>query len=444
MHVGSTYVDSSNQDQMEQTHQVQARQIARDVMVRLAEDDRLCQSIERAKEQSLGRLQWLPMSVGYGDAGLVIAYSVLSRQEPNAGWEHVAHRYLERAIRSYEVMGSRLGSGLFSGLSGLLFATHYASHSRRRYGSTLNVLEDHIIARIKQWPYSMEQTEVPVEAYDLVSGATGIAACLLSVYEEGGHVHDTLMDVLDWIIGRALKGPIGFCVSPEDAHIYMPYAKTAVVNFGMAHGIPGIIAVLALAKIGGIQRSGLDDTIKRLSNWVASLIDSNTKTGWMVPYSARVEEDGVISDPKIARVAWCYGLPGIARALWLAGEALGDRNAQRFSEDALCAAVEQMTVDISSYSPTFCHGLAGVLRIVQVFAKNTGDKRFDRLSATLTDAVISAYTPETLLGFRAREDDNTIVDNSGLLNGSIGTALVLLSGNEPNRALGWDRVFLLN
>ncbi len=144
-----------------------------------------------------------------------------------------------------------------------------------------------------------------------------------------------------------------------------------------------------------------------------------------------------------SRCAWCYGSPGIARALWLAGEALDRDDYRRLAvsamEDVFRRPVETRGID----SPTFCHGVAGLLAITLRFADETRSPFFVEASRTLVRQLLDSYRPESLLGFRNIEHGDYEMDQPGLLDGAPGVALALLAAAtsvEPT----WDRLFLLS
>jgi hypothetical protein len=94
-------------------------------------------------------------------------------------------------------------------------------------------------------------------------------------------------------------------------------------------------------------------------------------------------------------------------------------------------------------SPTFCHGVAGLLQITLRFANDTGLPLFTEAAVSLTEELLSAYEPDSLLGYRNWEPGGTRVDQPGLLDGAPGILLVLLAAStdvEPS----WDRAFLLS
>jgi hypothetical protein len=144
-----------------------------------------------------------------------------------------------------------------------------------------------------------------------------------------------------------------------------------------------------------------------------------------------------------SRCAWCYGSPGIARALWLAGEAL-DRNDYRDLAVSAMQAVFRRPVAVRCIgSPTFCHGVAGLLAIALRFSHDLGGTAFSGEIASLVQQLLDSYDPESLLGFRHLETRDTEMDQPGLLEGSPGVALALLA-SATNVEPTWDRLFLLS
>jgi hypothetical protein len=94
-------------------------------------------------------------------------------------------------------------------------------------------------------------------------------------------------------------------------------------------------------------------------------------------------------------------------------------------------------------SPTFCHGVAGLLQIILRFANDTKLPVFAQEAANLTDWLLSAYEPESLLGYRNWEPGGTRVDQPGLLDGAPGVLLALLAASTDVEPV-WDRAFLLS
>ncbi len=106
-------------------------------------------------------------------------------------------------------------------------------------------------------------------------------------------------------------------LSPDERARY----PNGYLNCGLAHGIPGPLAVLSLALRVGTDLPGLPDAVARTADWLtAHRTDDPSGPNWPNAVSL---PDGRSADPVApARSAWCYGGPGVAAALRLAGDAL--------------------------------------------------------------------------------------------------------------------------
>jgi hypothetical protein len=132
----------------------------------------------------------------------------------------------------------------------------------------------------------------------------------------------------------------------------------------------------------------------------------------------------------------------VARALWLAGDALHEDDFRTLAVEAMLATVRRPVEQRFIDSPTFCHGVAGLLQIVLRFAADTGLEAFTPAAAALTDQLLAAYEPDRPLGYASLEPGRNPVDRAGLLDGAPGVALVLLAA-ATNVEPTWDRLFLL-
>jgi hypothetical protein len=143
-----------------------------------------------------------------------------------------------------------------------------------------------------------------------------------------------------------------------------------------------------------------------------------------------------------SRAAWCYGAPGVARALWLAGVARQRSEWRDVAVEAMEAVYRRPVAARHIDSPTLCHGVAGLLQITLRFAHDTRLPVFTEAAIDLFEWLYGAYEPDSLLGYRNWEPGGTRVDQPGLLDGAPGVLLTLLAACtdvEPS----WDRAFLL-
>ena len=230
------------------------------------------------------------------------------------------------------------------------------------------------------------------------------------------------------------------------------------LNCGLAHGIPGPLALLALAHRQGVEVEGLHEAVERTADWLtANRFDDEWGVNWPTAVPVEVITSGTTpmltllrkapapattSPHGPSRAAWCYGSPGVARALWLAGDALGRADLQALAVQAMEAVYRRPLAARQIDSPTFCHGVAGLLHITLRFAHDTALPLFQDAAAVLADQLLGLYRPEMALGYYSLEHSGQRVDQPGLLDGVPGVAMVLLAaatGVEP----AWDRLFLL-
>lgn len=426
-----------------------------EVAVRLSVPSRVEEAATATRTQTAfpRSAHWAPYSVAQGYAGLALLWSYLDALSPEEGWDVTAREHLELAVRDAETHFN-LPTGLFSGLSGMAFSAWQLSRQGTRYRRLLSSLDQEIAAQSLPLADSVRaQHGVNVGDFDVISGLSGIGAYLLCRRHEPG-VEAALSGVVQALLhlGGEEDGvprwhtPIQHLWDEEVQKLY-PHGN---LNCGLAHGIPGPLAFLALAHRAGVESPGLPEGIARLADWLCqNRLDDSWGVNWPTA-TPLVETEGRLEAPPAAataegtsRCAWCYGSPGIARALWLAGEALDRDEYRDLAVAAMEAIFRRPIMERRIDSPTFCHGIAGLLQITLRFAHDTGQAVFIEQSCALVRQILASYQPESLLGFRNLEVPGSETDQPGLLDGAPGVALVLLAaatGVEPT----WDRLFLLS
>ncbi|MFH8409096.1 lanthionine synthetase LanC family protein [Streptomyces sp. NPDC018019] len=149
---------------------------------------------------------------------------------------------------------------------------------------------------------------------------------------------------------------------------------------------------------------------------------------WMI-YEARKENSRSRAKGP-ARSHWCYGTPGVARALYLAGTAL-DHNAWR--DTAVTALQHTLAQSRPHPQPPdglgLCHGLANLLHTTTRLAHDSHDPLLARHLPALADGLLAALTrlphPPVLQEHPGRQNPPSYP--AGLLNGASGIALALHS-----------------
>lgn len=423
-----------------------ARAVAFEVAGRLRERDRLRQALVRVPRQTSfpEAHRWHACSLAMGDAGLALMCAAFDRAAPDEGWDSTGHTFLSRAVVD---VGAGRPLSLFHGVTGIAAAAWALSHSGRRYGNLLARLDSLLLPSFINTAERVRATgRSPFrDGHDLLNGLAGWAVYLLG--RGSGPAVDSALNSVVGALVRLMTdedGAATFLTEPEHVRdADRADFPRGYVNCGLAHGIPGPLAALSLVRLAGrVEGCVVDEAIGWGARWLAAR-SSRDAAGVTWPTVVRPTGDpGEYVPGYRARSAWCYGAPGVAASLWLAGCALGDNEWRRLAVTAIAAVCRRPARDRGLSGPGLCHGSAGLLLILGRFATATGKPALGREAGALLTSLLSDFDAGSLLGYREVETTGATVDNPGLLDGAAGVALALLSVAEEQSS-DWTRLFLI-
>jgi hypothetical protein len=276
--------------------------------------------------------------------------------------------------------------------------------------------------------------------YDTISGLAGIGRILLAAVVDGNSAAEpgltaALTAMTTMLTDNGVPLP-GWWV-PTEQHPTVVAARldhSGAADTGLAHGVAGPLAFLALAHCAGYsvagQQTAIRDTVGWLERWRA---DDHS---W--PDHATGEElaDGASITRHGRRAAWCYGPLGITRSLTHAARAL-DNVLLTEAARADLAQLGALRNDWDTEAPTLCHGYAGVLRCATEVDTDIAQRAAAGLAQSLDhDRPFLVAHVEHGVGH----------DNPGFLTGAAGVALTLseLVGLPSHPATTpWDAVLLI-
>lgn len=424
-----------------------AEEVALAVGGRLADPAVRATAATRMAEQTSFPLiqRWRPASLLLGDAGLAAMCGELARRDPTGGWDAAGHELLARAVADCAVGDS---VGLADGAAGVAACAWLLSRSGRRYVR----LRAQLGARLR--PAALRSARscaagavpVPTPVHDLFSGLTGLGAWLsldpdADAGADAGEELGVLVEALAVLLGEQGGLPRLFTPAealPDPARELAPHG---LVDLGVAHGLPGVMALLAILRRGAPGPApAADDALRRAADLVAAhVVRAADGPTWPRVLIRTAGGDWVPG--QLNRPGWCYGTPGVARSLWLAGAALGDDRLSTVALEATAAACRPGQLDRLP-APTLCHGLAGLLTIIMQVARDTGDSTFSGPAGAVLDRLLDAYDPRLPLGYQDLEVTGARVDNPGLLNGAAGVVLALLAAGAAEPP-AWTRLLLV-
>jgi class I lanthipeptide synthase len=375
-------------------------------------------------------------SLANGEAGIALFFAYLDRACPGAGYDEIAQQRLERAIAA--VASSSQMPALYSGFTGVSWVVeHLQDRSNEEDEDDPNQeIDTALLGHLRQTPW--------MHPYDLVSGLVGYgvytlerlarpsaAACLELVVERLAEIAQPHLEGLSWYTP--------FHLIPEPNR---PWYPTGYDNLGVAHGTPGVIALLARICAAGVAADRASSLLAGAVPWLlAQKLPAGENS--VFPY-------GVGHDIRIrpARTAWCYGDPGIAVALLAAGRAAGRPEWEREALALARTVARRLPASCGVEDAGLCHGAAGLGHVLNRLHQATGDPELLTAARAWFGRALAYWEPgQGIGGFLAftppaGEFDRLVWnEDAGFLAGSAGIALALLAattGVEP----AWDRVLL--
>jgi lantibiotic biosynthesis protein len=206
------------------------------------------------------------------------------------------------------------------------------------------------------------------------------------------------------------------------------------VDLGVAHGIAAAIPFLAR-----VQAVGAADVHDLLSSSVQWLLAHGVETefGATIPYYVA---PGV--EPAPARLAWCYGDPGVAAALLLAAHETAQPAWADAATRLALGAAERPPAESGVVDAGFCHGSAGLAHLFNRMYQATGEPRLRDAALFWLDQTLERLAAEEHHRPEARAEHHA-TNGDGLLEGRAGVALALLAATTSYEPV-WDRMFLVS
>jgi len=371
-----------------------------------------------------------PQSLAGGAAGIALLH--VERARTGHGDWATARAWLAEAASGS--ISAASNARLFFGAPAVAFVANIAAKATGHYRRALAALDDATTCAtrtaIAAARARMDSDQYPeLREFDLIRGLAGLAAYHLAAHPEHEITSSTLTALArltDPLPGTPKGLPSWWTDSSPHGDISPDYPG-GHGNFGMSHGISGVLAVLSLGILRGVQAPGADEAARRICGWTDQWRHGDEAAPWWPGVITTTQsESGHVAQELRPRPSWCYGVAGTARAQQLAGLALGDP-ARRRTADAAILSVLRDPAELGRLPETgLCHGTAGLLQAAWRMADDSPASGIHRELPHLTARLAAQLT--------ACQDGNP-----ELLDGMAGTALALhtaTTGSPPGPC--WD------
>lgn len=371
-----------------------------------------------------------------GAAGTALFFAYLAEISEDPGHRDLACEHLEMAL---EGAAGAQALGLWNGLLGVSWVFDHLA------GSLFDLEEeDEDESDIDHALTTLLQGAARYENYDLIQGLAGFGVACLEGLPRGG-ARQALDLVLDHLVeGRQrLDGGISWLTPPE---LLPPWqrqlAPDGYYNLGVAHGVAAVVTLLARCIQVSIRRRELLPLLDELVQWVLAQRSALGFPSWIPKHRPAAEG---------ARLAWCYGDPGMAAALLAAAQATGRHSWAAIAEEVAHQAAHRDPSLAGVKDAGLCHGSAGVAHLFHRLYRGTGNADLATAARHWFLHTLDSRRPDTGIGgFQAwtvprgqLDGELQWLDDPGLLTGSAGIGLSLLAavtGQEPR----WDRSLMVS
>ncbi|MFN2588036.1 MAG: lanthionine synthetase C family protein [Actinomycetota bacterium] len=370
-------------------------------------------------------------SLSRGWTGTAVTMHYLDRAFPDGGFGEVGAAALDRAVEA--VAEQPMNAGLMQGFPGVAWAVEHLAESSEVEDAT-SAIDEALLG----------MTAAFDGLYDLVGGLVGVGVYALERLPApaGRKLLELVVDALAGSAEDAAPG-LTWYTKPE---LIPPSARDRVpegyYNLGVAHGVPGVVGLLAHAHLAGVAREATARLLEGSVTWLlAQTLPSGGRATW--PYFV-----GPGIDPHPARLAWCYGDPGVITVLLTAAAAFDRAGWERAALMALDRAAARPPGDSDVQGVSLCHGAMGLAHLWTRLWQRHPTPALRRSIEFWTTATLDRRVhPEGFAGYSVwdpeRDDEGGDVQGPGLLAGVSGVALALVAAathDEP----AWDRHMLLS
>lgn len=377
-------------------------------------------------------------SLADGLAGYCILAANLSYYLSDDTWIELIHSIILEYLNRYSIDDGNIS--LWGGVAGFGMSLYYLSYEKDLYANAIQSINELIIDKVDKKLndnyHNIRSKDVKPSDFDLIYGTTGILRYLLNFT----HDQDT-MTCIENMIEYTLKvaefdeNNIPLCVTNAKSltEYELEMFPNGMVYNGVAHGLAGILAILAIS----YNKLDNEKLKKEVINKVSELHDYFIK----ISYSYKdithwsgfcgVDSTNNIKDQPHSYInfSWCHGISGISHSLILASNVLKNGKAPKYVCNYLKSARYYRKVDENA-SSTLCHGTGSLIYELFLNSKILKTDLYESEMDRLLELLFSQKKTDgcQFVDWITNEEEAKEVKNDfGFLMGTTGVYLMLLS-----------------
>ena len=357
-------------------------------------------------------------------------------------WDELVYIYLKK-LNNEHIFKHNIDLSYSNGLTFISSILHFYSKQTGFYRNFLNGFDEYILHCIEKRIEILLNSDGKIHTrdFDAISGMAGIVQYLFLL--DNQDTISLLNMIADYLTSitqcKYYKGKIipGWYVPADDhlTRLSRDNYPEGHINYGLAHGITGVLASLIKLGQNGINECKVNEAINSI------LIEMDkvkyTSDNGIVYYPGMLEVNKYINeqyhDNKNYRMSWCYGSISMLYILYRAYQYLGNNQMcdQVLREIELIASAGEKYWYLES--PIICHGYAGTAHIFKKVYDITKSSKIQAALTVLINNILNVYNSNYLYGFRdvhyrfSKDKEYKIYeDKNTFLEGATGIISVLL------------------
>jgi lantibiotic modifying enzyme len=368
-----------------------------------------------------------------GQAGLAFVFAELERVQPRSGHRAHAEQLILEAAAAIEEQP--LMPSFYSGFSGIAWSIERLRAMEVPSIEELEEIDEALLGLVSRKPWNAD--------YDLINGLVGLGVYALERLPrpDAARCLEQIVARLEERSTRDERG-VSWWTPPQHLppHQRAEY-RDGYFNLGAAHGIPSVVALLALTARAGVAGPRARELALGGAHWLLAnmLPDSpGAHFAWCIA-------PGIPTG--CSRSAWCYGDPGVVLCLLVAARALSDQGLERAALELAREAAQRPVAHAGVNDAGVCHGAAGLGHIYNRLYQATREPLFKEAATSWFARTLEMRRPgEGVAGYLAwnqlpgQEEPGWVADGS-LLTGAAGIALTLLAACHPFTP-SWDGMLM--
>jgi lantibiotic biosynthesis protein len=365
-------------------------------------------------------------AVAGGTAGLALFYAYLGAATGSEEWTGLAHRLMEHSI---DALSERpLLPDFYEGFTGIAWAIGNLQGMLFEESDDDDDPIGESLVTVLGRPEKFARGE-----FDLIGGLSGYG-----IYAFHALPRPAARRCLELLVERLIEigEPVdgGFSWFSPPAMLpdwLLAEAPNGRFNLGVSHGVTAVISVLAMCAAAGAMSDAQRSILDRAVDWL--LAQKQEGKSWCFANSV-IEGKPSQRD----RLAWCYGDPGIAAALFTAARHCGHAGWEAAALDVARTAARRPMETSEIVDAGLCHGSAGLAHLFNRMHQASGDPVLAEGARAWFRYTVDMQRPGVGIAGYTFFAAPGWIPLTGFLSGLAGVGLGLLGGVSSIEP-GWDQ-----